>query len=126
MEVIVPEVIDNFDAEDDMEIDNISEGDIKSLNPVKKDIHSSVEVESIIHKKYNFHYKFSGGMLTLYGNFEDVPYEILEINSTEGKRFFLNYKDNFYNIIQTTDIMQLERVTNEALLSELAIVKENK
>ena len=126
MEVVVPEVIENFDAVDDMEVENISESDIKSINPIKKDIYSSVEVESVIHKKYNFHYKFSGGMLTLYGNFEDVPYEILEINSAEGKRFFLNYKDNFYYIIQTTDIMQLESVTNEALLGELNIVKENK
>ena len=126
MEVVAPDVIDDFDAVDDMEVENISEGDIRSINPVKKDIHSSVEVESVIHKKYNFHYKFSGGMLTLYGNFEDVPYEILEINSTDGKRFFLNYKDDYYDIIQTTDIMQLVRVTNEALLNELSIVKENK
>lgn len=126
MEIIVPEVIDNFDAVDDMEVENISDSDIKSLNPVKKDIHSSVEVESIIHKKYDFHYKFSGGMLTLYGNFEDVPYEILEINSTEGKRFFLNYKENFYHIVQTTDITQLGRVTNDTLIGELNIIKENK
>ncbi len=126
LEVIVPEVIDSFDAVDDIEVENISESDIKSLNPVKKDIHSSVEVESIIHKKYNFHYKFSGGMLTLYGNFEDVPYEILEINSMEGKRFFLYYKENFYHIVQTTDITQLGRVNNDTLIGELNIVKENK
>ncbi len=127
VEVIVPNVIEDFEEVDNMALDNdISSGDINTMTPSREDLHSSVEINTVLHKKYNFHYNFSHGTLTLYGNFEDVPYEILEINSTTGKNFYLNYKDNFYNIINTNNIIPLQPVTNESLINELKIVKENK
>lgn len=126
VEVIVPDVIEDFEEVDNMELENVSSGDINTMTPSREDLHSSVEINTVLHKKYNFHYNFSHGTLTLYGNFEDVPYEILEINSTSGKSFYLNYKDNFYNIINTNNIIPLQPVTNESLINELKIVKENK
>jgi len=126
VEVIVPDVIEDFEEVDNMELENVSSGDINTMTPSREDLHSSVEINTVLHKKYNFHYNFSHGTLTLYGNFEDVPYEILEINSTSGKSFYLNYKDNFYNIISTNNIIPLQPVTNESLINELKIVKENK
>jgi hypothetical protein len=126
VDVIVPDVIEDFEEVDNMELENVSSGDINTMTPSREDLHSSVEINTVLHKKYNFHYNFSHGTLTLYGNFEDVPYEILEINSTSGKSFYLNYKDNFYNIISTNNIIPLQPVTNESLINELKIVKENK
>jgi hypothetical protein len=126
VEVIGPDVIEDFEEVDNMELENVSSGDINTMTPSREDLHSSVEINTVLHKKYNFHYNFSHGTLTLYGNFEDVPYEILEINSTSGKSFYLNYKDNFYNIISTNNIIPLQPVTNESLINELKIVKENK
>lgn len=126
VEVIVPDVIEDFEEVDNMELENVSSGDINTMTPSREDLHSSVEINTVLHKKYNFHYNFSHGTLTLYGNFEDVPYEILEINSASGKSFYLNYKDNFYNIINTNNIIPLQPVTNESLINELKIVKENK
>ncbi len=126
VEVIVPDVIEDFEEVDNMELENVTSGDINTMTPSREDLHSSVEINTVLHKKYNFHYNFSHGTLTLYGNFEDVPYEILEINSTSGKSFYLNYKDNFYNIINTNNIIPLQPVTNESLINELKIVKENK
>ena len=126
IDVIVPDVIEEFEDIDNIDMENITSGDINTMGPSREDLHSSVEIRSVIDKKYTFHYTLSGGMLTLYGNFEDVPYEILEINSASGKRFYLKYKDHFYNIINTSDITPLEPVTNEALINELKIVKDNK
>jgi len=126
VEVIVPNVIEDFEEVDNMELENVSSGDINTMTPSREDLHSSVEINTVLHKKYNFHYNFSHGTLTLYGNFEDVPYEILEINSASGKSFYLNFKDNFYNIINTNNIIPLQPVTNESLINELKIVKENK
>jgi hypothetical protein len=125
-EVIVPDVIEDFEEVDHINIEDVTSGDINTMSPSREDLHSSVEIRSVIHKKFNFHYNFSDGTLTLYGNFEDVPYEILEINSASGKKFYLNYKDNFYSIINTSNIIPLEPVTNESLINELKIVKENK
>lgn len=126
VKVVVPDVIEEFEEVDNMELESVSSGDINTMTPSREDLHSSVEINTVLHKKYNFHYNFSHGTLTLYGNFEDVPYEILEINSTSGKSFYLNYKDSFYNIINTNNIIPLQPVTNESLINELKIVKENK
>ena len=116
VEVIVPDVIEDFEEVDNMELEDVSSGNINTMTPSREDIH----------KKYNFHYNFSHGTLTLYGNFEDVPYEILEINSASGKSFYLNYKDSFYNIVNTNNIIPLQPVTNESFINELRIVKGNK
>ena len=126
IDVVVPDVIEDFEEVDNIEPENISSGDINTMTPTREDVHSSVEINTVLHKKFDFHYDFSGGTLTLYGNFEDVPYEILEINSVTGKRFYLNYKDQFYNIINTDSVIPLQPVTNEALINELKIAKENK
>lgn len=126
VEVVVPDVIEDFEEVDDIDMENVTAGDITNITPTREDMNSSVEIRSVIHKKYTFHYSFSGGMLTLYGNFEDIPYEILEINSASGKSFYLKYKDQFYNIVNTTEITPLNPVTNETLINELKIVKENK
>jgi hypothetical protein len=126
VDVIVPDVIEDFEEVDNMELEDVSNGNINTMTPSREDLHSSVEINTVLHKKYNFHYNFSHGTLTLYGNFEDVPYEILEINSASGKSFYLNYKDNFYNIINTNNIIPLQPVTNESLINELKIVKGNK
>jgi hypothetical protein len=126
IDVVVPDVIEDFEEVDNIEPESISSGDINTMKPSREDLHSSVEINTVLHKKFNFHYDFSAGTLTLYGNFEDVPYEILEINSATGKRFYLNYKDQFYNIINTDNVMPLQPVTNEALINELKIVKGNK
>ena len=126
IEVLVPDVIEEFDDVDNIDMENVTSGDINTMGRSREDLHSSVEIRSVIDKKYTFHYTLSGGMLTLYGNFEDIPYEILEINSASGKRFYLKYKDHFYNIVNTSEITPLQPVTNEALINELKIVKENK
>ena len=126
VEVVVPDVIEDFEEVDNMELEDVSSGDINTMTPSREDLHSSVEINTVLHKKYNFHYNFSHGTLTLYGNFEDVPYEILEINSASGKSFYLNYKDSFYNIVNTNNIIPLQPVTNESLINELKIVKGNK
>lgn len=126
VEVIVPDVIEEFDDVDHMELENITSGDINTMSPSREDLHSSVEIRSVIDKKYNFHYNFKEGTLTLYGNFQDIPYEIIEINSASGKSFYLNYRDSFYHIKNTKSITPLKPVTNENLINELRIVMENK
>jgi len=126
IDIVVPDIIEDFEEVDNIEPEDITSGDINTMTPSREDLHSSVEINTVLHKKFNFHYNFSGGTLTLYGNFEDVPYEILEINSATGKRFYLNYKDQFYNIINTDNIIPLQPVTNENLINELKIAKGNK
>lgn len=126
VEVVVPDIVDEFEGAQNLDMDEATTDNLNNLNPAREDIYSKTEVKTIHHKKYNFHYKLSEGVLTLYGNFEDIPYEILEINSSEGKRLFLNYKNNYYMLINTGEITPLKPVTDTALINELEIVKNNK
>jgi len=126
VEVVVPDIVDEFEGAQNLDMDEATDDNLNKLNPVREDLYSKTEVKTIHHKKYNFHYKLSEGVLTLYGNFEDIPYEILEINSSEGKRLFLNYKNNYYMLINTGEITPLKPVTDTALINELEIVKNNK
>lgn len=126
VEVVVPDIVDEFEGAQNLDMDEATADNLNNLNPVREDLYSKTEVKTIHHKKYNFHYKLSEGVLTLYGNFEDIPYEILEINSSEGKRLFLNYKNNYYMLINTGEITPLKPVTDTTLINELEIVKNNK
>lgn len=125
-EVVVPDIVDEFEGAQDLDMDDVTEDNLNKLNPVREDTYGNTEVKTLHHKKYNFHYKLNEGVLTLYGNFEDIPYEILEINSSDGKRLFLNYKNNYYMLINTGEISPLNPVTDTTLINELEIVKNNK
>ena len=46
-----------------------------------------------------FHYQYYQGKLYLYGDFRENPYEILELNSANGKRLFIYYNNVYYNIL---------------------------
>lgn len=126
IEVVVPDMDDDLADAPDLNIDELSSDNLNKLNPVRKDFYSTTEVKTIRHKKYNFHYDLRDGMLTLYGNFEEIPYEILEINSVDGKRLFLHYRNNYYMLTNTYEIAPLNPVTDTTLIKELDIVKDNK
>ncbi len=126
IDVYVPEDMEEFEGIDDVDMDEATNDNLNNISGVSEDMSSKLEVKTLQHKKYNFHYALSEGILTLYGNFEDIPYEILEINSSEGKRVYLNYKSNFYRLSSTSSITELKPVTDETLINELKIVNENK
>jgi hypothetical protein len=126
VEVVVPDLMDDFEGAQDLDLDEAAGDNLNKINPVREDMYSKTEVKTLRHKKYDFHYELQEGILTLYGNFEEIPYEILEINSSEGKKLFLYYRDNYYMLVRTDDIAPLNPVTDTELIRELEIVKINK
>ncbi|MBR9998402.1 MAG: hypothetical protein KFF73_05490, partial [Cyclobacteriaceae bacterium] len=125
-EVVVPDMEDEFEDAPDLDMDELAGDNLNKLNPVREDLYSKTEVRTLRHKKYDFHYELNEGTLTLYGNFEEIPYEILEINSSDGKRLFLNYRNNYYMLLNTHEISALNPITDTTLIRELDIVKNNK
>ena len=59
---------------------------------------SVVAVETAKKDDNMFHYQYYSGKLYLYGDFRDIPYEILELNSANGKRLFIFYDNAYYKI----------------------------
>lgn len=75
----------------------------------------------------NFEYKFFNNKLYLFGDFGKIPYEILELNSSEGKRLYLFYLNEYYSLkMNQIDRVPLEKVLDVRLIKELEIIKNNK
>ena len=113
-----PEVEDDNEVEDDLEIPdtNIGTTDITEK--------SGMEVDIVIGSNYSFHYRVVRGNLTLYGNFNEEPYQIIEINVEKEKQWYLYFKEIYYSIDKSVDeITPLRRISNESLIHELEKVK---
>ena len=109
-----PEIEDDNEVEDDLEIpdSNIGTPDITEK--------SGMEVDIIFDSKYTFHYRVAQGNLTLYGNFNEEPYQIIEINVDREKQWYLYFKETYYSIDKSVEeISPLRSISNESLIREL-------
>jgi hypothetical protein len=86
-----------------------------------------VEVETAKRDSDMFHYQYYSSKLYLYGDFRDNPYEILELNSANGKRLFIYYNSIYYRIMDNQqEITPLEELTNRDIIKKLEIIQANK
>lgn len=58
---------------------------------------STIDVKATANPDYSFHYQFTDKKLFLYGPFDGVLYEILEVHG-DNPALFLYFKDNFYHL----------------------------
>jgi negative regulator of sigma E activity len=113
----------------DLPDNSLKDDDNSKIEPavIENSTSKALSLKTVASKEYAFHYSFTGGALTLYGNFDGNPYKILEVNSKKGKEYYLIYHDNFYSLYQNSSgITPLVRVTDKNLLNELEILKNNK
>ena len=81
---------------------------------------TSTDVEVKLSKKYNFHYQVNDGGLTLYGNFNDSPFEVIELKTNKGINSYLYFKDHFYSLlINSSEIQPLVALKDKQLIEEL-------
>lgn len=106
-------------TEDDLEIPETS------LGSKNEPLESQLEIEIISNKrKYPFHYQVNEGRLLLYGDFDEEPYELLEISINAEKKLYLFFKDKYYEIEETaSEATPLQPVSNDSLIRELEKLK---
>lgn len=85
-----------------------------------------IDVQSEISKSTTIKYKYYDGKLFLKGDFDKAPYEILEINSTSGRRIYVYYLGSYYKVGIADKLTELPTVTNSETLDELKMLRENK
>ncbi len=86
-----------------------------------------VAVETARRDSDMFHYQYYSGKLYLYGDFRDNPYEILELNSAQGKRLFIYYNGAYFKINDNQqEITPLEKLNNQETIKKLEIIQANK
>jgi hypothetical protein len=114
-------------SDDEFESEEIGALNPQSNETIAEPLSEAIEVATVKDKKNKFHYKFYENKLYLLGTFDDMPYEIIEINSKSGKKFYLYYKENFYRL-QNDQVKPtpLERIENDSLVNELKIIQMNK
>jgi hypothetical protein len=124
--VIEPDVVEEFQEEDFTSEEINVENQINDLEKVKENVESTVEIETVRDRKNRFHYRFFENKLFLLGNFSEMPYEIIELNTQAGKSYFLFYNGNFYRL-ETEQLKPspLIKIENDSLVSELKIIQMN-
>ena len=124
--VIQPNVVEVFEEEDISSADIDNENQINNLDDIKENLESTVEIATIKDKRNKFHYKFFENKLYLLGSFNDMPYEIIELNSSSGKSYFLYYNESYFKL-KTDQIKPapLVKIENDSLVNELRIIQSN-
>ena len=124
-EVTMPDIVDPFATE--MTEDNVEEDLSVPANSTRTvlNLGSKLDVEIKMRRKYNFHYQLIEQKLVLYGDFEDEPFEILEINKYNGGiDLYLYYKDNFYGVDQgSKKIEPLKEIVDPVLIQRLQALR---
>lgn len=88
---------------------------------------TAVEIENKEDNSHNFHYKFYNNKLYLYGDFKNIPYELIELNTVSGKSLYLYYKESFYYLEPNQmEISPLNQIKDENLVSELDSLRKQK
>lgn len=124
--VIEPDVVEAFEEEDFASEEIVVDNQINDLENVKENVESTVEIATVKDKRNKFHYKFFENKLYLLGNFNEMPYEIIELNTSSGKSFFLYYNNNFYELeTDQSKPAPLEKIENDSLVNELKIIQMN-
>lgn len=68
-------------------------------------------------------YQFTGSKLTLFGDFNNKPYELLELNNKGQKNLFLSYNNEYYELIWgQMKKTPLKKVSNKETLDKLKVI----
>lgn len=86
---------------------------------------TEIEFLDAIEEKDNFHYRYYNSKLYLYGDFNEMPYQIIELNDKGKKQLFLSHNEEVYIIKDnTTEITELRKLQDEMLKMEIQLIVE--
>lgn len=124
--VSIPTVLQPSKDEDDLSIEELVIPN-DQLSQTDNEEQGTLAVENSDNSEYNFHYQFYQDKLFLYGDFKDTPYEILELNFSNGKKLFMYYRGAYYSLKENqVEIASLEALADSEIIKKLEIIKANK
>ncbi|MEP5612398.1 MAG: hypothetical protein ABJP45_09125 [Cyclobacteriaceae bacterium] len=117
---------DVAEISDNKEIGSATLDEVPSIATATEGELKPIEVESKNSKSNKIKYKYFDGKLFLNGNFNEEPYEILEINSASGRRIYLLHMKKYYEVKLNDRLSELPEVRDIKLIQELRLIKANK
>lgn len=115
--------------EDDKLFKNQNEDDLERIES-KEIAHNradktEIEFLEAIENENSYHYRYFNSKLYLYGDFKEMPYQIIELNDRGKKQLFLSHNDEVYIIKdKTTEITELRKIQDEMLKMEIQLIVE--
>ena len=100
--------------------------DVTASDEVVENEAVPVDVKTVNRKNETLKYKYFDGKLFLYGDFNQNPYEILEINGVKDRKLYLYFEQKYFNIDVTDKVSELNELTDNRLIKELEIIRNNK
>lgn len=125
---IKPQALLSF--EDENLFVNTTGIDLEQMKPItiKTAQVKETSIEVLLPQQINkFHYQYFSNKLFLYGNFDEEPYEIIELKQKGDRKLFLSYKNSVYIIeADKIDITEMQTLNDEKLLNELEMISTSK
>jgi hypothetical protein len=110
-----------FKSQSDEKLENIASREIAHNRADKTEI----EFLEAIEGKDDYHYRYYNSKLYLYGDFKEMPYQIIELNDKGKKQLFLSHNYEVYAIKDnTTAITELRELQDEMLKMEIQLIVE--
>jgi len=110
-----------FTNQNEEELERLSSREIAHSRADKTEI----EFLDAVDNKDEYHYRYFNSKLFLYGDFNDTPYQIIELNDKGRKQLFLSYNDEVYKIKDnTTEIAELKTLEDDLLRMEIQLIVE--
>ncbi len=111
---------DDFEPDDqDFESNENTPGSME--NPVTLGA-SMINIE-VVGESRTRSFKYFDGKLSLYGDFSESTYEIIEINTDGGREVFFYYAGSYYQIILTRVTIPLKPISDPAKIQELETLR---
>lgn len=124
-----PQALVSFKDNDDFQPYKDKEFSKSIERDINRNVSSETDIEffNSVRPDDTYHYRYFNNKLYLYGEFENEPYEIIELHNKGKKQLFLSYQNEIYSINNNiTDITPLQKVEDEMLIMELRlIINEN-
>lgn len=121
-----PKKVEVFDPTADAETDPSNSAPVVTPPGERTNTPSRSVVVDNDNRKYKFHYQLDGDNLTLYGDFEQNLYTIMEFKSEDTQTvIFMYYKNNYYLLNQSSGtVNRLVPVNDPSLLKRLREQRE--
>lgn len=113
-----PKMVESFDNELFQSDNNVTlpDGKIAQTTESKSNIDITIDKSS----ENKFHYKFFNNKLFLYGSFDSNKYEILELNTYEGKQVYLYYDNSYFKLNSNqADVSPLSKINDKNVIEQL-------
>ena len=125
---VQPQALMSYD--DDQLFKNENDENLETIES-RKIAHNRADKTEIafldaVEDKDNYQYRYYNSKLYLYGDFKEMPYQIIELNDKGKKQLFLSHNNEVYTIKDnTTEVTELRKIQDEMLRMEIQLIVED-